>query len=77
MQLHSFERRNSYIFFAILNQTHELFFAPPGIHDTFRIKGYPFVLYVYFTDSEQMKNQALQNAQQAFNAHENWVGSQT
>ena len=30
MQLHSFERRNSYIFFAILNQTHELFFAPPG-----------------------------------------------
>ncbi len=31
MQLHSFERRNSYIFFAILNQTHELFFAPPGI----------------------------------------------
>ncbi len=31
MQLHSFERRNSYIFFAILNQTHELFFAPPGM----------------------------------------------
>ncbi len=31
MQLHSFERRNSYIFFPILNQTHELFFAPPGI----------------------------------------------
>ncbi|XP_028398663.1 chromatin-remodeling ATPase INO80-like [Dendronephthya gigantea] len=24
-------------------------------------------------DSEQMKNQALQNAQQAFNAHENWT----
>ncbi len=33
MQLHSFERRNSYIFFAILNQTHELFFAPPGIRE--------------------------------------------
>ena len=32
MQLHSFERRSSYIFFAIPNQTHELFFAPPGIY---------------------------------------------
>ncbi len=32
MQLHSFERRNSYIFFAIPIQTHELFFAPPGIY---------------------------------------------
>ena len=28
-------------------------------------------------DSEQMKNQALQNARQAFNAHENWVSLHT
>ncbi len=41
MQLHSFERRNSYIFFAILNQSHELFFAPPGIYIVFTSKRLP------------------------------------
>ena len=33
MQLRLFERRSSYSFFAIVNQTPELFFAPPGIAD--------------------------------------------
>ena len=30
MQLRLFERRSSYSFFALVNQTPELFFAPPG-----------------------------------------------
>ena len=32
MQLRLFERRSSYSFFALVNQTPELFFAPPGRH---------------------------------------------
>ena len=32
------------------------------------------VFEIRFIDSEQMKNQALQNAHDALQAHENWVG---
>ena len=46
MQLHSFERRNSYIFFAIPIQTHELFFAPPGIFSGEYYEFKPLILYL-------------------------------
>ena len=60
MQLNLFERRSSYIFFAILNQTHELFLRHPVYFDCFALHPllafqYPLSIYI----QEIVKNMQL------------------